>query len=476
MPRYANENLARETFTMKGASRVFRLSLSLVIIAAFLTNFPPAQAVADGTVNCGTSGTFTIVSNIVTTNTNCRGSLTIPEGVTEIANGAFNIAPDRSSYITSIVFPNSLTIIKESAFRAASSLTSINFGTGLQSIVHWNFADSTALTEVTIPSTVTSLGVGVFYLSSQLETVTFLGNAPSTSSFTFGSVKAGAVANISSGATGFGAVGSTWSNLLVSVALAAPAFTLSSSSETRIVNTAATGFTINSTGGSIASFSISPSAPAGMSFNTTTGALTGTPTSVASATSYTITATNTSGSATATFTLTVSAAVIEDSSAAQAAAAAEKRAAEKRDARAELVESLKNSRNVKFEVFRQAEIPGITLGNIDALHTEIFSLPQILRLDIIQVLKIAFKYEVVGKIASDLVGTVPPSAIVQIGLIPEESRNKVALTVAIRKLPENERLHYTAIKAVIDSEMTKIQARKDRLAAVIARNAARQLN
>jgi hypothetical protein len=43
-----------------------------------------------------------------------------------------------------------------------------------------------------------------------------------------------------------------------------------------------------------------------MSFNTTTGALTGTPTSVAGATAYTITATNATGSATATFTLTVS--------------------------------------------------------------------------------------------------------------------------------------------------------------------------
>jgi len=200
-----------------------RLAILATTLAIFSSVFTAisAQAVADGTVNCGTSGTFTIVSNIVTTNTNCRGSLTIPEGVTEIANSAFNISPDRSSYITSIIFPNSLTIIKESAFRAASNLTSINFGTGLQSIVHWNFADSTALTEVTIPSTVTSLGVGVFYLSTQLETVTFLGNAPSTSSFTFGSVKAGAVANISSGATGFGAVGSTWSNLIVSAALAA---------------------------------------------------------------------------------------------------------------------------------------------------------------------------------------------------------------------------------------------------------------
>ena len=88
-------------------------------------------------------------------------------------------------------------------------------------------------------------------------------------------------------------------------ALAAPAFTLSSSSETRTVNTAATGFTISSTGGAIASFAISAT-PAGMSFSTSTGALTGTPTTVAGATTYTITATNATGSTTQTFTLTVS--------------------------------------------------------------------------------------------------------------------------------------------------------------------------
>ena len=90
----------------------------------------------------------------------------------------------------------------------------------------------------------------------------------------------------------------------------APAFTLSSSTEDVTVNTAATGFTITSTGGVIASFAISPAAPAGMSFNTSTGAFSGTPTATQSATTYTITATNATGSATQTFSFTVSAAVI----------------------------------------------------------------------------------------------------------------------------------------------------------------------
>lgn len=89
--------------------------------------------------------------------------------------------------------------------------------------------------------------------------------------------------------------------------LAAPAFTLSSASETKTVNDVITGYTITSSGGAIASYSISPAAPAGLTFNNSTGLLSGSPTSVASATSYTISAINASGSATRTFTLTVTA-------------------------------------------------------------------------------------------------------------------------------------------------------------------------
>jgi hypothetical protein len=109
--------------------------------------------------------------------------------------------------------------------------------------------------------------------------------------------------------TATNASGSATRAFTLTVNIAAPAFTLSSSSETRTVNTTATGFTINSTGGAIASFSINAT-PAGMSFNTVTGALAGTPTTVASSTVYTITANNSSGSATQTFTLTVSAAAV----------------------------------------------------------------------------------------------------------------------------------------------------------------------
>ena len=88
--------------------------------------------------------------------------------------------------------------------------------------------------------------------------------------------------------------------------LTAPAFTLSSSSETASVSTAVSGYTIRATGGRVEQYSISPSLSPGLLFNTSTGLISGTPTAKAQSTVYTITGTNSVGSASATFTLRVS--------------------------------------------------------------------------------------------------------------------------------------------------------------------------
>ncbi len=57
--------------------------------------------------------------------------------------------------------------------------------------------------------------------------------------------------------------------------------------------------------GSDVTFSVSPSLPAGLNFNTTTGLLSGTPTELKAVTVYTVTATNASGSTQATVSVTV---------------------------------------------------------------------------------------------------------------------------------------------------------------------------
>ena len=87
--------------------------------------------------------------------------------------------------------------------------------------------------------------------------------------------------------------------------IARPVIALSATTETANVNAAMNGYTVTSSGGTVASYSLTGTLPAGVSFSTTTGRITGTPTAAQTATTYTITATNASGSTTATFTLTV---------------------------------------------------------------------------------------------------------------------------------------------------------------------------
>jgi hypothetical protein len=87
--------------------------------------------------------------------------------------------------------------------------------------------------------------------------------------------------------------------------LAAPAFALSRSAETRTVGILSSGYSISSTGGTIASYSITPAPPAGLTFSTSDGLITGRATETRTATTHTITATNATGSASRTLSLRV---------------------------------------------------------------------------------------------------------------------------------------------------------------------------
>jgi hypothetical protein len=94
---------------------------------------------------------------------------------------------------------------------------------------------------------------------------------------------------------------------------AAPTSTLAVASNALTINRAAVAFTpVTATGGSGAlTYSVSPALPAGLSLNSASGAISGTPTAASAATNYTVTATDTLGAATSkTFALTVNPAVV----------------------------------------------------------------------------------------------------------------------------------------------------------------------
>jgi len=88
--------------------------------------------------------------------------------------------------------------------------------------------------------------------------------------------------------------------------LAPPAISFVSSSYATVVNSTLTINTIN-TGGSMVTYSISPTLPTGFTFNTTTGVITGSSSVALSATTYTVTATNAAGSDTEPFSLAITA-------------------------------------------------------------------------------------------------------------------------------------------------------------------------
>jgi hypothetical protein len=143
-------------------------------------------------------------------------------------------------------------------------------------------------------------------------------------------------------------------------------------------------------------------------------------------------------------------------------AANAQREIDKRSARDAISSDFKRFINIKLEIFKQAEIKGITAENIESVQAEIDALPKDSRGDISQILKIARKYEVVGMIASDRVTSVYSSTLIEIGLIPADSKDRAALLAAIKKLPASERSSYASIKAAIDRKTAEIQARKDR--------------
>jgi hypothetical protein len=87
--------------------------------------------------------------------------------------------------------------------------------------------------------------------------------------------------------------------------IAPSALSYSSNPATYTKDTAITNNMPTSSGGAVVSYSISPALPAGLTLNTSTGIISGTPTTLTEASNYTITATNTGGSTDASVSIAV---------------------------------------------------------------------------------------------------------------------------------------------------------------------------
>ena len=89
----------------------------------------------------------------------------VPDGVKIIGGSAFEgyaIGQESNKYIKSIIFPDSLVEIKESAFSDCTSLTSITIPKNVTSVGGFAFRNCSSLTSITIPDSVTYIGREAF--------------------------------------------------------------------------------------------------------------------------------------------------------------------------------------------------------------------------------------------------------------------------------------------------------------------------
>ena len=141
--------------------------------------------------------------------------------------------------------------------------------------------------------------------------------------------------------------------------------------------------------------------------------------------------------------------------------------AEIAQAKTDIQASVKAANGLTLELLQKAEIKGATKTNLPLINNELAKLSPEKRADFREILRVIRKYEVVDIFASSDVNKIQAKFLVEIGLIPSDSKNKTSVVSALRRLSPPDRSTYEAIQAAINLEMQDIQARKDRTAAIL---------
>ena len=141
----------------------------LLIFSASIIGFSAPQSIASSPpFESGDIACLTITESVVTSGSDCNGSISIPEGVTTIGINAFLGATG----LVSLNLPNSVTTIEAGAFQGTTALTSILIPNSVTSIGSSAFQDATAITSISIPNSVTEIANWTFYRANSLNTIT----------------------------------------------------------------------------------------------------------------------------------------------------------------------------------------------------------------------------------------------------------------------------------------------------------------
>lgn len=133
-------DFSKETFAADGANG----TLALTNLTLPLTNKTSVLSESTGT----NVDKMVVPTQVISKLNQVPTTVTIPEGYDRVGDEAF-----ANSSITNINFPNSLTLIGESAFYNCINITTLTFNEGLENIGKKAFMDLKSLTALNFPST-----------------------------------------------------------------------------------------------------------------------------------------------------------------------------------------------------------------------------------------------------------------------------------------------------------------------------------
>jgi hypothetical protein len=376
-------------------------------------------------------------------------SLTLNSALTSIGTGAFYNSP-----LTSLTLNSVLTSIGEDVFRKAQ-LSSLTVGSAVTSIGKYAFSSS-PLTSLTLNSALTSIGDNAFD-GSQLSTLTLNSSLTSIGNYAFyNSPLMSLTLNSALTSVGEGAFYSA----------SIPGFILSLTSETVTVGTAITGYTISSFGAPIVSYSISPAIGNDLSFDTSTGLISGTPSTAVNLVTYTITGTNTAGSTSRPYSINIkSKAVSTPTTPDRTSQEVHEGQVEK--AKNEILASINSGKLLNPDLLLRADFFGATLKNIGDINNEISSLEKSKKTDLKEIGKIVEKYATVDRISKKESYYFPD--LIKIGLADSKTPNRASILRELKGLNSDQLDTFEKIQSVIKNVQAKIAERKAMIESRLAR-------